>query len=67
MTGAYLRVKRDEKWENIEIEHLTDSEREEILKNDTRLMQWLNCVCGKLAELQPIIDGLVEDGTLVRN
>ena len=37
MTGAYLRVKR-EKWENIEVEHLTDEERQEILKDDPRLM-----------------------------
>ena len=67
MTGAYLRVERNGKWENVEIEHLTDSEREKILKNDERLMQWLHCVCGKLAELQPLIDGLVEDGILTRN
>ena len=67
MTGAFLRVKRNEKFENVEIEHLTDGEREEILGNDERLMQWLHCVCGKLAELQPVFDGLVEDGILARN
>lgn len=38
MTGAYLRVKRGDKWENIEVEHLTDDERQKILKNDSRLM-----------------------------
>ena len=30
MTGAYLRVKRNNKWENIEVEYLTNKEREEI-------------------------------------
>jgi len=32
MTGAYLRVKRNNKWENIEVEYLTDEERETLLK-----------------------------------
>jgi hypothetical protein len=27
MTGAYLRVKRGDEWENIEVEHLTNEER----------------------------------------
>jgi len=26
MTGAYLRVKRNDKWENIEIDQMTDVE-----------------------------------------
>jgi len=64
MTGAFLRVKRDNKWLNIEVEHLTDDEREEILKNDTRLLQWLNCVCKKLVELENLFDSLVEEGIL---
>lgn len=64
MTGAYLRVKRAEKWENIEVEHLTDEERETILKDDPRLMAWLHLVCGKLAEAESILQGLVDDGIL---
>ena len=31
MTGAYVRVKRKEKWDNIEIEYLTDEELEGLL------------------------------------
>jgi len=31
MTGAYVRIKRGEKWDNIEIEYLTDEELEEFL------------------------------------
>lgn len=63
MTGAYLRIKR-KKWENIEVEHLTDEERQEILKNDPRLMQWLNIVCDKLAETEKLLVELEEEGIL---
>ncbi len=44
MTGAYIRVKRDGKWQNIEVEHLTDAEREEALK-DKDLMGWIHMLC----------------------
>ena len=64
MTGAYLRVQRNERWENIEIEHLTDKEREEILKNDDRLMQWLHCVCHNLASAEKILLELEKEGIL---
>ncbi len=64
MTGAYLRVNRGGKMENVEIEHLTDSEREAKLKDDPRLMQWLNIVCNKLVEAQSILDELVKEGIL---
>ena len=66
MTGAYLRVQRDGTWHNIEVEHLTDEERERILKDDDRLMHWLHCVCRKLAQTEEIFEGLVEDGILER-
>ena len=52
MTGAYIRIKRDSKWQNIEVEHLTDDERKEALKEETNLMPWLNMVCGKLREVE---------------
>jgi hypothetical protein len=51
MTGAYLRVQRDGRWQNIEVEHLTNSEREELLK-DENLMNWLHCVCNALAQIE---------------
>ena len=66
MTGAFLRIKRNDKYEAIEIEHLTDKEREETLKNDDRLMQWLNIVCNKLAEIEPLLDDLEKDGLIKR-
>ena len=64
MTGAYLRVQRKDKWENIEVEHLTNQERELYLNEDKRLMQWLHIVCNKLHEIQPLLDELKEDGIL---
>ncbi len=50
MTGAYLRIEREGKWENIEVEYLTDQERETIFKSrkNDELIRWLNIVCNKL-------------------
>jgi len=62
MTGAYLRVKRNGKWENIEIEYLTNRERADKFGHDNNIIQWLNLVCNKLAEIEPIINELVEVG-----
>ena len=44
MTGAYLRIKRGNKWQNVEIEYLSDVEREELFKEADRekLLKWLN-------------------------
>jgi len=64
MTGAYLRVLRNDRWENVEIEHLTDKERETLLKGDPRLINWLNLVCGKLAWSEKFLDALVKDGII---
>jgi len=66
MTGAYLRVKRNDKWENIEVEHLTDEERESILKDDDRLMQWLHITCNALVKAEDLFKDLEEDGILQR-
>ncbi len=51
MTGAYLRVERDGKWQALEVEYLTDAERETILKDNPRLINWLHLVCNILATL----------------
>jgi len=66
MTGAYLRVKREGKWENIEIEHLTDEEREFILKDDNRLMQWLHIICNALVKAEDLFKDLEEEGIIQR-
>lgn len=64
MTGAYLRVNRNGKWLNFEVEHLTDEERHDVLNGDPRLLDWLNLTCKKLVEAEEILKGLVEDGIL---
>ena len=44
MTGAYLRIKRGNKWQNVEIEYLTDVERAELFKgaDSEEVLKWLN-------------------------
>lgn len=64
MTGAYLRVKRNGKFENIEVEHLTDAEREKLLKDDPRLINWLHLVCEELVEYELLFNLLVDEGIL---
>ena len=53
MTGAYLRVKRKGKWQNVEIEYLSDKEREELFKEADReeLLRWLNFMCNQYGHL----------------
>jgi len=66
MTGAFLRIQRKGKWQNIEVEHLTDEERENTLKDDPRLMKWLHLTCNKLAENEKIFEELAKEGILQR-
>lgn len=49
MTGAYLRIQREGKWQNVEIEYLTDGERLELFKEADReeLLRWLNFMCNQ--------------------
>lgn len=66
MTGAYLRVERNGEWKNIEVEHLTDKEREKILKDDKRLVNWLHIVCNRLSETEKLFSELEKEGILGR-
>ncbi len=54
MTEAFLRVEREGKWENIEVEHLTDIELNEIIgsRSKAEIMDWLTLTCSviRLAE-----------------
>jgi len=51
MTGAYLRVERG-KWINLEVEYLTDEERENCFKgrSNEEMIRWLNLVCNELVK-----------------
>ena len=66
MTGAYFRVKRNNKFENIELEYLTDYERHKTLSKKERafVLSCLNLVCNKLAELEPLLKELEKDGII---
>ena len=57
MTGAYLRVKRNEKWTNIEVEYLTNEERKEMFQTRKKdeLVRWFNLVCNALVDLEKAI------------
>lgn len=54
MTGAYLRVERNGKFENIEVEHLTMEERKYHLagRSEDEILRWLDLVCDKLSEVE---------------
>lgn len=66
MTGAYLRTKRGDKWENIEVEHLTDDEiREKFATREPQeLINWMTMLCGKLREIEPLLLQLEADGII---
>ena len=55
MTGAYVRIKRNDKWENIEVEHLNDEERKDLFTDHEELMKWFNFTCNKLVEIEQLL------------
>jgi len=50
MTGAFLRVKRNGKWESIEVEYLNRKERKIALsgRKPEELLRWIDILCGML-------------------
>ena len=54
MTGAYLRVKRNDRFENIEVEYLTKDELNHMFlsRPQEELVNWLALVCSKLNEAE---------------
>jgi hypothetical protein len=62
MTGAYLRVKRNDKWENIEVEHLTDDERTKLFleRSPRELVNWLDMCCRELVKAESFLKTLDE-------
>lgn len=66
MTGAYLRVKRGDKWENVEVENLTDDEiREKFATRETQeLISWMILLCSKIRQVEPVLKQLEAEGIL---
>jgi len=58
MTGAFLRVEREGKWENIEVEHLTEIELSEIIgsRNKDEIMNWLKMTCNALRFAEKVVE-----------
>ena len=66
MTGAYFMAVRDGKRTPVEIEHLTDDEREAKLANDPRLMQWVHLLCHEIVKVETLFKQLESEGILSR-
>ena len=69
MTGIYVRVKRNGKFENVEFELLTDKEMEEFvaIKRALKLdgWGWVVTFAKYLRDnVKPLMDGLVRDGII---
>jgi len=69
MTGTYVRVKKNSKWQNIEFELLTDKEMDEFieLKREQEIdgWCWVKFYARYLRDnIKPLMDGLVKDGIL---
>lgn len=55
MTGAYVRIEREGKWENIEIDQLTDEELDSFLP-DQDPVKWAKFLAGWIR------DNILEQG-----
>ena len=66
MTGAFLRVKRDDKFENVEIEHLTEAELDEkfLSRSPEELVSWLKLLCYAIQKVEPLLQQLEQDGII---
>lgn len=58
MTGAYLRVKRNDKYENVEIEYLTDEEIDKIFgkAENEEMRRWIKFLVNQLYSIATFID-----------
>lgn len=54
MSGIYYRVRRNDKWENVEIEHLTVSELCEMFENADKdyLIRVIDVLCVSIRQIE---------------
>lgn len=66
MTGAYLRVIRDGKWQPIEVEHLTTDERKQHFQNRPaeEILKWMEMLCLELTKTETLLKQLEQDGLI---
>lgn len=64
MTGIYFRVRRDDKWVNLEIEHMTDEERDSGLATFDRfaLLRTIHMLCANLSSVGANKPGELQNG-----
>lgn len=50
MTGIFVRIKRENTWVNLEIEHLTEKEINNFMlgKTQQELVQWIVALCRQI-------------------
>ncbi len=67
MTGAYLRAIRHGRWDNVEVEHLTEEELKDkfLTRPQEELVNWISMLCAKIRQIEPVFQGLVKDGILL--
>lgn len=68
MTGAYLRALRNGKWDNIEVEHLTEEELKDkfLQRTPEELVNWMSMLCAKIRQIEPLLDDLVKEGIIAK-
>lgn len=62
MTGAFLRVFRDNQWKNIEVEYLTKDEMTDIFseRDPLELINWMELLADTVVSCESILDDLSE-------
>ena len=68
MTGCWLRVFRNSRWENVEVEYLTKDERCTIFQDRTKeeTLNWLHTVCDTVADCERFLLRLETAGVVKR-
>lgn len=57
MTGIYMRINRNGRWQNFEVEYLTAEERAEHLgnRNSAELVRWIDSLCRALVKAEVML------------
>jgi len=66
MTGVYIRVKRNDEWVNVEIEHMTETELMAQFsdKPADELVKLINVLCAHIQKIEPLLKDLERDGII---